>query len=78
MTWSIVARSADAAFGVAVASKAFAVGALCPYARSGVGALSTATSERIRAGAADAERTLTSASSAAVNLLKQNTGEMEG
>ena len=41
MTWSIVARSADGAFGVAVASKAFAVGAMCPHARSGVGALST-------------------------------------
>ncbi|HVE49602.1 MAG TPA: DUF1028 domain-containing protein [Casimicrobiaceae bacterium] len=41
MTWSIVARDTDGAFGVAVASKAFAVGALCPYARSGVGALCT-------------------------------------
>lgn len=41
MTWSIVARDADGAFGVAVASRAFAVGALCPHARSGVGALST-------------------------------------
>jgi uncharacterized Ntn-hydrolase superfamily protein len=41
MTWSIVARNDDGAFGVAVASKAFAVGSLCPYARSGVGALST-------------------------------------
>ena len=41
MTWSIIARDADGAFGVAVASRAFAVGALCPYARSGVGALST-------------------------------------
>lgn len=41
MTWSIVARDADGALGVAVASRAFAVGALCPYARSGVGALST-------------------------------------
>jgi uncharacterized Ntn-hydrolase superfamily protein len=41
MTWSIVARDADGAFGVAVASKALAVGALCPYVRSGVGALST-------------------------------------
>lgn len=41
MTWSIVALDAGGAFGVAVASKAFAVGALCPYARSGVGALST-------------------------------------
>ena len=41
MTWSIVARDSSGAFGVAVASKAFAVGALCPHARSGVGALST-------------------------------------
>src|SRR5687768_1388215 len=41
MTWSIVARDADGAFGAAVASRAFAVGALCPYARSGVGALCT-------------------------------------
>jgi len=41
MTWSIVARDATGAFGVAVASRFFAVGALCPHARSGVGALST-------------------------------------
>jgi uncharacterized Ntn-hydrolase superfamily protein len=41
VTWSIVARDADGAFGVAVASRFFAVGALCPGARSGVGALST-------------------------------------
>lgn len=41
MTWSIVARDADGALGVAVASRFFAVGALCPHARSGVGALST-------------------------------------
>ena len=41
MTWSIVARDADGAFGVAVASRFFAVGALCPHARSGIGALST-------------------------------------
>ena len=41
MTWSIVALDAGGAFGVAVASKAFAVGALCTHARSGVGALST-------------------------------------
>ena len=41
MTWSIVARNADGALGVAVASKFFAVGALCPHARSNVGALST-------------------------------------
>ena len=41
MTWSIVARHASGALGVAVASKFFAVGALCPAVRSGKGALST-------------------------------------
>jgi len=42
MTWSIVAREArSGAFGVAVASRFFAVGALCPHAESGTGALST-------------------------------------
>jgi uncharacterized Ntn-hydrolase superfamily protein len=41
MTWSLIARDADGAFGVAVASRFFAVGALCPHAASGVGALST-------------------------------------
>src|SRR5690242_772275 len=41
MTWSIGARDANGALGVAVASRFFAVGALCPYARSGIGAIST-------------------------------------
>jgi uncharacterized Ntn-hydrolase superfamily protein len=42
MTWSIVARdAATGAFGVAVATKFFAVGALCPRASGGVGALAT-------------------------------------
>ena len=42
MTWSIIARdSASGAFGVAIATRFFASGALCPHARSGVGALST-------------------------------------
>ncbi|MES2979358.1 MAG: DUF1028 domain-containing protein [Pseudomonadota bacterium] len=41
MTWSIIARDASGAFGVAVASKFFAVGALCPHAQSGIGALAT-------------------------------------
>jgi uncharacterized Ntn-hydrolase superfamily protein len=41
MTWSILARDVSGAFGVAVASRFFAVGALCPHARSGAGALST-------------------------------------
>jgi uncharacterized Ntn-hydrolase superfamily protein len=41
MTWSIVARGPAGEFGVAIASRFFAVGMLCPHARSGVGALST-------------------------------------
>jgi uncharacterized Ntn-hydrolase superfamily protein len=41
MTWSIVARDPNGALGVIVASRFFAVGALCPYAHSGVGAIST-------------------------------------
>lgn len=41
MTWSILARDASGALGVAVASRFFAVGALCPHARAGVGALAT-------------------------------------
>ena len=41
MTWSIVARDRSGAFGVAVASRFFAVGALCSHARSKVGALAT-------------------------------------
>jgi uncharacterized Ntn-hydrolase superfamily protein len=42
MTWSIIARDpATGAFGIAIATRFFAVGALCPHAESGVGALST-------------------------------------
>lgn len=41
MTWSIVARDPDGAFGVAVASRFFAVGALCPGVRPARGALSS-------------------------------------
>lgn len=41
MTWSIVAQDSNGAFGVAVASRFFAVGSLCPHAASGVGALAT-------------------------------------
>jgi uncharacterized Ntn-hydrolase superfamily protein len=42
MTWSIIARdAATGAFGVAVATKFFAAGAICPHASGGVGALST-------------------------------------
>ena len=42
MTWSIVAHDpTSGAFAVAVATRAFAVGAFCPFVRSGVGAVST-------------------------------------
>jgi uncharacterized Ntn-hydrolase superfamily protein len=41
VTWSIVARDSDGSFGVAIASRFFAVGALCVHTRRAVGALST-------------------------------------
>ena len=41
MTWSLVARHPSGALGVAVASRFFAVGALCPAVKAGRGALST-------------------------------------
>jgi uncharacterized Ntn-hydrolase superfamily protein len=41
MTWSLIARDTDGALGVAIASRFFAVGALCPRVASGVGALAT-------------------------------------
>jgi uncharacterized Ntn-hydrolase superfamily protein len=41
MTWSILARDLDGRFGVAIASRFFAVGALCVHTQRAVGALST-------------------------------------
>ena len=41
MTWSILARDDAGRFGVAIASRFFAVGALCVHTRRGVGALAT-------------------------------------
>ena len=42
MTWSIAVHDPDTgAFAIAIATKAFAVGASCPYVRAGVGAVST-------------------------------------
>ena len=41
MTWSIVARDTSGALGIAIASRFFAVGVLCRYVESGVGALAT-------------------------------------
>ena len=41
MTWSILVRDAQGHFGVAIASRFFAVGALCVHTRRGVGAVAT-------------------------------------
>lgn len=42
MTWSVAAHDpATGAFAVAVATRAFAVGAYCPFVRVGIGAVST-------------------------------------
>ena len=41
MTWSIVARDSTGALGIAIASRFFAVGVLCPHVQSGVGAIAT-------------------------------------
>lgn len=41
MTWSILARDANGHFGVAIASRFFAVGSLCVHTVRGKGALST-------------------------------------
>lgn len=41
MTWSILARDDSGHFGVAIASRFFAVGALCVHTRRGVAAVST-------------------------------------
>src|SRR5438270_2030159 len=42
MTFSIVARDASTGMlGIAVTTKFFGVGSLCPFARSGVGAVAT-------------------------------------
>jgi uncharacterized Ntn-hydrolase superfamily protein len=41
MTWSILARDGQGRLGVAIASRFFAVGALCVHTQRGVGALAT-------------------------------------
>jgi uncharacterized Ntn-hydrolase superfamily protein len=41
LTWSLLARADDGRFGVAIASRFFAVGALCVHTRGDVGALAT-------------------------------------
>ncbi|MEP7057998.1 MAG: DUF1028 domain-containing protein [Caldimonas sp.] len=41
MTWSIIARDDAGRYGIAIASRFLAVGALCAYTRRGVGAVAT-------------------------------------
>lgn len=41
MTWSILARDEDGRFGIAIASRFFAVGALCIHSQRAVGAVAT-------------------------------------
>ena len=41
MTWSLLARDSDGRFGLAIASRFFAVGALCLHSRRDAGALAT-------------------------------------
>ena len=69
MTFSIVARDPETGdFGIAIASKALAVGAIAPYSRAGVGAISTQAMPNVAYGpdglarlaaGEEAERTLT-------------------
>ncbi|MBL8288039.1 MAG: DUF1028 domain-containing protein, partial [Rubrivivax sp.] len=41
MTWSLLARDAEGRFGLAIASRFFAVGSLCIHSQRGVGAVAT-------------------------------------
>src|ERR1044072_2213726 len=41
MTWSLIARDVSGAFGIAVATKNFAVGCRVPHIESGIGAVAT-------------------------------------
>jgi uncharacterized Ntn-hydrolase superfamily protein len=52
MTYSLVARDEDSGeLGVAVQSRAFRTGAVCPWARAGVGAIATQSFTDMRYGA---------------------------
>ena len=57
MTFSIVLRdSEENSFGIAVATKHFAVGALVPYLRSGVGAVAVQASTNPHLGLSGLEK----------------------
>jgi uncharacterized Ntn-hydrolase superfamily protein len=67
MTWSIVARDPHSgAFGVVVATRFFAVGALCPHAMAGVGAIATQALVNPRYGTLGLQRLREGASAAEV------------
>jgi uncharacterized Ntn-hydrolase superfamily protein len=76
MTWSIIARDASGAFGIAIASRFFAVGALCPHARSGVGAI--ATQALVNPMYARAALDALAQGAAPARVLEQVTGADEG
>jgi uncharacterized Ntn-hydrolase superfamily protein len=76
MTWSIVARDADGSFGVAIASRFFAVGALCVHTRRAVGALSTQALLNPLYGPAGIE--LLAAGTTAADVVRQLTDADEG
>jgi len=76
VTWSIVARDAQGQFGVAMASRFFAVGALCVHTRSGVGALATQALMNPLYGAAGLE--LLSAGCSAADVVNRLTSADAG
>ena len=76
MTWSIIARDGDGRFGVAIASRFFAVGVLCVHTQRGVGALSTQALMNPRYGPAG--RALLDAGHSAAELVARLTGADAG
>ena len=76
MTWSIIARDGDGRFGVAIASRFFAVGVLCVHTQRGVGALSTQALMNPLYGAAGLA--LLDAGHSAVELVARLTGADAG
>ena len=72
MTWSILARDASGRFGVAIASRFFAVGALCVHTRRGIGAIATQALMNPLYGAAGLD--LLSAGQTAAGVVARLTG----
>ena len=79
MTWSIVALDRiSGQLGVAVASRFFAVGAVCPYIRPGIGAVSTQSmvSPYLGDQSLDLMRTGVSASAAIDAVIRADEGRL--